>query len=706
MLDHTSDRGGKTMRRNVSTSGLIFMLALTIFAGCTVIQTPKTVETAPSPADTHSRQAAQELALAEEAFRQGNLEAAREQYASLVKAYAETAEATRAMLRLGEIEFQGERYAQAISRFQEAVNRAPMTPDGREARLWLLRCYMKMGRFNDAAESGRPLMSFLPEKSQRAEVAELVGDANAGLGRHAEAVRWYARSYPLASSGRAAELANKAGTQVKSLNRESVVALLTEFPDVFPYFFLQTRLAELDMGSGQLDAAQRRLEGLLARAPTDPLGETWMAMTSRIRELRDVDMQAVGCVLPLSGRYKGYGDRVLRGMGMAAQGSGTSENGVRLVVKDSGGDPATAAAAVRELAMTHKVAAIIGPLSRQAAEAAASEAQQLQIPIITLTQKREITQVGDYVFRDSLSNEQQVRALAEYALLGLGLRRFAILYPQDAYGGRLMQLFGYEVSRLGGEVRGREAYSTSETDFAYQIKKLLGLSSSGQKTGPAEVGLPGEDTEGPDEQQELGSIPQSGIAVDFEAMFIPDGYDKVGLIAPQLVYYSLTGIRLLGINLWNSPKLLEMAAPYVEGAVFVDGFFPDSERPMTRQFVQSYQETFGEIPGYPEAQGYDVMRLVMATLEERGVTTRPRLREALLAVRDFPGVEGLATMTPAREVERQPFFITVQKRRMVEVPVDLKSLEKRRPMMREPVLPGAPQGLPPEPDAPLGKPQP
>jgi len=691
------------MRQSGSRSGVLLVLALTIFAGCAVIQPAKT---APSPPEVHSREAAQELTLADQDFRQGNLEAAAERYGNVVKTYPGTAEANRARLAQGEIDFQRERYEQALSWFQDVVNRAPMTPDGKEARLWLLRCYVKMGRFNDAAESGRPLISFLPEKSQRAEAAELVGDANAGLERHADAVRWYARSYPLASGGRAAELAKKVGTQVNSLNRESVVALLAEFPDVFPYVFLQTRLAELEMDSGQLDAAQRRLEGLMAAAPTDSLAETWTAMTARLRALRDVDMQAVGCVLPLSGRYKGYGDRVLRGMGMAAQGSGTGHNGVRLVVKDSGGDPATAAAAVRELALTHKVAAIIGPLSRQAAEAAASEAQQLQIPIITLTQKREITQVGDYVFRDFLSNEQQVRALAEYALLGLGLRRFAILYPQDAYGGRLMQLFSYEVNRLGGEVRGAEAYSPSQTDFAYQIKKLLGLSSSGQKAGPAEVGLPGEDTEGPDEQQELGSVPETGIKVDFEAMFIPDGYDKVGLIAPQLAYHDLTGIRLLGINLWNSPKLLEMAAPYVEGAVFVDGFFPDSQRPMTRQFVQSYLEIFGEIPGYPEAQGYDVMHLVTATLERHGVTTRPGLRAALLAVRDLSGVEGMATMTPAREVERQPFFITVQKRRMVELPVDIDSLEKWRRMMQTPAGPGVPQGLPPEPDAPMGKPQP
>jgi branched-chain amino acid transport system substrate-binding protein len=694
------------MRRIVSASGLIFVLTLTTFAACTVIQARKTVETAPSPSETRSRQAAQELSLADDAFRQGNLEAAAELYGDVARAYPGTAAASRALLRQGEIDFQREHFEQAISRFEDVVKLAPMTPDGKQARLWLLRCYVKTGRFNDAVESGRSLVSFLPEKGQQGEAAELVGDADVGLERDAEAVRWYARSYSLASGGRAAELAEKVGTQVKSLNRESVVALITEFPDVFPYLALETRLAELEMDSGQLDVAQRRLEGLMARAPRDSLAESWMAMMLRIRELRDVDMRAVGCILPLSGRYREYGDRVLRGMGMAAQGSGTGANGVRLVAQDSGSDPAKAAAAVRELALTQKVAAIIGPLSRQAAEAAASEAQQLQVPIVTLTQRREITEVGDYVFRDFLSNEQQVRALAEYATLGLGLRRFAILYPQDAYGGRLTQLFGDEVSRLGGEVRGAEGYGTSQTDFAYQIKKFLGLSSYGKKTGPAEVGLPGEDTEGPDEQQEPGSIPETGIRVDFDAMFIPDGYEKVGLIAPQLVYHDLTGIRLLGINLWNSPKLLEMAGPYVEGAVFVDGFFSDSQRPMTREFVRGYQEMFGETPGYPEAQGYDVMRLVMASLEQRGVTTRPRLREALLAVRDLPGAEGTATMTPAREVERQPFFITVQKRRMVEVPVDLESLERRQPTLGAPAASGTPQGLPPEPDAAMGRSQP
>ncbi|NIQ94532.1 MAG: hypothetical protein GWN87_10185, partial [Desulfuromonadales bacterium] len=61
--------------------------------------------------------------------------------------------------------------------------------------------------------------------------------------------------------------------------------------------------------------------------------------------------------------------------------------------------------------------------------------------------------------------------------------------------------------------------------------------------------------------------------VDFDALFIPDYADRVGMIAPQLAYYGIEELPLLGINGWNSPDLLRVAGAFVEGAIFVDGFF-------------------------------------------------------------------------------------------------------------------------------------
>jgi ABC-type branched-subunit amino acid transport system substrate-binding protein len=165
--------------------------------------------------------------------------------------------------------------------------------------------------------------------------------------------------------------------------------------------------------------------------------------------------------------------------------------------------------------------------------------------------------------------------------------------------------------------------------------------------------------------------------IDFDAIFIPDSYSQVGLIAPQLAYHDVTGIRLLGTNLWNSPKLVEMAAPYLQEAVFVDGFFPGSNLSLTRQFVQRYQAIFGDSPGYPEAQAYDTLRLLATALRQPEVTSRPLLRNALFEIKELPGVAGTASVGPYGEIQKPPFLITIYGRRMEEVQVDLEALSQQ-----------------------------
>jgi ABC-type branched-subunit amino acid transport system substrate-binding protein len=364
---------------------------------------------------------------------------------------------------------------------------------------------------------------------------------------------------------------------------------------------------------------------------------------------------------------------------MAAQdlkyGAGGGDE-IQLIVKDSGGEPNLAAAAVRELVLDHKVAAIVGPLSRVAAEAAAREAQKLWIPIITLTQKEGVSEIGNYVLRSFLSNEQQTRALVNYAVHSLDCRRFAILYPDDSYGTSLVHMFWDELDRLGAEVRGVEAYAPSQTDFADEIRKLVGLyyqrpeiAYQYEQEVDGQVASDLDDENGTNLEEEILPI------VDFDAIFIPDRYSQVGLIAPQLAYHDVTGVRLLGTNLWNSPKLVEMAAPYLQQAVFVDGFFAASNLSPTRRFVQRYQAVFGDNPGYPEAQAYDTLRLLAAALRQPGVTSRPLVLNALFGINEFPGVAGTASVSANGEIHKPPFLITIEGRRMEEVQVELEGVE-------------------------------
>jgi ABC-type branched-subunit amino acid transport system substrate-binding protein len=124
-----------------------------------------------------------------------------------------------------------------------------------------------------------------------------------------------------------------------------------------------------------------------------------------------------------------------------------------------------------------------------------------------------------------------------------------------------------------------------------------------------------------------------------------------------------------------------MAAPYLQNSLFVDGFFTESNLPLTSQFVARYLESFGDKPGYLEAQAYDTMRLLIDALNQPGVTSRPALRNALLGIQSLSGVAGPASVGPEGEVHKPPFFITIHRRRMEEVQVDFGVLRQRQKSM-------------------------
>src|SRR3989339_169785 len=175
-----------------------------------------------------------------------------------------------------------------------------------------------------------------------------------------------------------------------------------------------------------------------------------------------VDHYAIGCILPLSGRNAAYGNRALDAVLLAAGVfNAAKETPIRVLIEDSQSEAAVAGAAVEKLARAG-VTCILGPLGSQEAFEAAKEAQRLKIPILTLTQREGITEVGDHVFRNFLTAAMQVRTVVQYAQAELGLRRFAILYPDDPYGQEMARLFREEVRRKGGEIRKEKPYKADQ----------------------------------------------------------------------------------------------------------------------------------------------------------------------------------------------------------------------------------------------------
>jgi ABC-type branched-subunit amino acid transport system substrate-binding protein/predicted negative regulator of RcsB-dependent stress response len=391
----------------------------------------------------------------------------------------------------------------------------------------------------------------------------------------------------------------------------------------------------------------------------------------------------IGVVLPLSGNFAAFGQEALRGILLAAE---TFEARlpieqrprIRIEIRDSGGLPGLASAAVRELAQEVGVTAIIGPMLSKECEAAAVTAEIQRVPLLALTSRKEVASGRSYVFRVRTMPSDEVQALADYAMRELDARRFAILYPRDAYGSGVSGLFWEAVEERGGRVVALAAYDPEAVDFGESIRRLVGyelltaeeqaliaerekLIRSARRLPTEEAALVREEARsmlGPNEE------PLPPI-IDFDAIFIPESHEKVALIAPQLAFHEATGATLLGTDAWNHPDLVSIARKHVEGAYFTASFYGDSAVGYVREFADRYVETFGAPADEFSASAYDAAKLLLVQLA-RGANSRQDVRDRILEVRGFPGVSGVLSMRADGNARKRPFLLRVRRGHIVE----------------------------------------
>jgi hypothetical protein len=238
-----------------------------------------------------------------------------------------------------------------------------------------------------------------------------------------------------------------------------------------------------------------------------------------------------------------------------------------------------------------------------------------------------------------------------------------------------MNRFWDELLVHGAEIVGVESYGVDQTDFADPIKKLAGLYYPRPEEPVEEENLDYTEvpleflstttplTDQPPEEEEKEPEP----IIDFGAVFIPDTFEKICLIAPQFPYYDVANALLLGTNLWHSDKLIQMARKYVQGAIVPDGFFLNSPSLRVRDFVKSFKEVFGICPGFLEAQAYDAALILFQLVNYPEVRSRRSLKTALMKVKDFPGVTGLTSFDETGDVNKQIYILKIKGRQFVQI---------------------------------------
>jgi len=269
--------------------------------------------------------------------------------------------------------------------------------------------------------------------------------------------------------------------------------------------------------------------------------------------------------------------------------------------------------------------AILGEVASSRSLEAAPVCETSRIPMISPSSTNpKVTQIGRYIFRVCFVDPFQGTVLAKFAKDTLHARRVALLTSvSSAYSVGLARFFRDRFTADGGEIALEAKYSEGDKDFHAQ----------------------------------LTAIKAAGV----DAIFVPGYYTEAALICKQAHELGILGVPIFGGDGWEAPELVQIGGADVEGCYYSTHYSPQVPSPEVQAFVKKYQARFnGETPDAMAALGYDSAMILVDAIKRAGSVQNTRIRDALAATKDFPGVTGRTTIDRQRNATKAAVIITIK----------------------------------------------
>jgi ABC-type branched-subunit amino acid transport system substrate-binding protein len=454
------------------------------------------------------------------------------------------------------------------------------------------------------------------------------------------AQRAAARSDASAAAGYAKKaLAFAADDPAVSRRVTASLAALTQAPPPPPMVGGPLVRAEAALAQG--DRAQARQLAEAARAQAEPDSADAVEAAAFLQRLDAAPVSAgkIVVLLPLSGKFAAVGSQVKDALTLGWQ---SAKGPGALVFVDSGATSATAVAALEQAALRDGAVAVIGPLLTDEAEAVATAAERLHLPLVSLAQGLDDVDRFGWVFQAALTPRQQIEALVGYLAGTRGMDAFGIFSPSDDYGTHAAGVFREVATARGATVSASQSYPADANVFTDQAQALARQDD-----------------------------PKDNLSYD--ALFLPENAKRVPLAAAALAmeefpmgtfapHPNIRTIPLIGLSGWNNPQLVTTGNEYTRGSFFTDVFLATAtDRPAMTAFTTAFKAAFNRTPTAIEAAAADAARTVAAAASGHPAD-REAFRAALLAARPADTATGVVGFdATAHTLDREILVLSIQR---------------------------------------------
>ena len=332
----------------------------------------------------------------------------------------------------------------------------------------------------------------------------------------------------------------------------------------------------------------------------------------------------IGVISIITGQGAAYGEAITNGIKLARdEVNAKGEVNIDLKIEDSTGKAEQALSAAQKLINSEKVVAIIGPTLSTEMKVVGPEANASGVPIMgTSNTAAGITQIGKFVFRNSMPETQAIPASIGKAVKKYNIKKVALLYGNDD----VFTKSGFDTMKAVTEkmklkILTIEEFQKGQADYKAQLTKIASLKP--------------------------------------DAVFCSALYNEGGVILAQARKMGLK-VPFVGGNGFNSPKVIEIAKDAAEGLIVATPWFGDKNDPKVKAFVAKYEKTYGKKPDQFAAQAYDAYYIMTNALKAAGTADRAKLRDTLAATKNFQGVLGKFSFDAERDVVADPSVLIVK----------------------------------------------
>lgn len=316
------------------------------------------------------------------------------------------------------------------------------------------------------------------------------------------------------------------------------------------------------------------------------------------------DTIKIGVVSPLTGPVVEPGRIQLNSLRIAAdqvnKAGGILGKQVELIVEDDQSSNPGAVLAFSRLAEHSDIVAFVGSIRSTQMNAMAPDMLKVAKPVMFGGTDPKLTHLGNpWLFRCRPNDSYSARVMANFCLNSLKLNKIALVHSTDAFGTGGANALKANLEKAGVQLVLDQGYTNNQPDFTPVV---LAVKNSG-----ADV-LTSYFTNEPDNAVFGRQLRQLGVRIPW-----------------------------VGSQSLVSPVTRGLAKAALYGTYGISDFVEDSN-PTAKAFADAYRAVHTSSPD--NGWTYDAMKILAHGINAANSTDPAKIREAILAIKKFPGAEG------------------------------------------------------------------